>query len=214
MSADGRVHAVPDTWEWLPPGDPGLTRRVKAAGPHWIVQEQRGRKVFSRGLWAEAATVASLRQQLEQERATPTYAKRQAQQAERREKAQAHYVSEFHQAVREFLAFAPQFSEMATDIARRVTIHSTPVGSGTVARTAQLSLPQKARAAVVAWMRHQTTTYDEMKIARVKGQRREVRRQLAADSIQLLERYRQGLPPVPGCPLWRAVAGPPEQPSS
>jgi hypothetical protein len=31
----------------LPPGDAALTRRVKAADDHWVVQEKKGRKVFS-----------------------------------------------------------------------------------------------------------------------------------------------------------------------
>ena len=35
-----------------------LTRRVKAAGPTWQVQEKRGRKIFSRGLWCSSADVA------------------------------------------------------------------------------------------------------------------------------------------------------------
>jgi hypothetical protein len=36
---DGRILTVPDGWSLLPPGDAGLTRRVKAAGDHWVVQE-------------------------------------------------------------------------------------------------------------------------------------------------------------------------------
>ncbi len=205
VSADGVVHEVPESWELLPPGDAGLTRRVKAAGPHWVVQEKRGRKVFSRGIWADATTIATLRQQLEQERASPSYAKRLAAGAVRREKAQLEYVTEFQQAVVDFLAFDSRYSELAAAIAQRVTTHATPVGSGTVARTSQLTMEQKARAAVIAWMRHQTTAYDHMKIARVKGQRREVRRQLATESNRLLERYRQGLPPLPSCPLLQAI---------
>jgi len=57
-------------------------------------------------------------------------------------------------------------------------------------------------------MRHQTTAYDEMKIARIKGKRREVRRQLALQSRGLLEAYRQGQPVDPvTCPLQRALRG-------
>ena len=51
-SADGKVLAAPDGWILLSPGDAALTRRVKAAGDHWVVQEKNGRKVFSRGVWA------------------------------------------------------------------------------------------------------------------------------------------------------------------
>lgn len=204
-AADGRILSVPADWELLPPGDPGLTRRVKAAGPFWLVQESRGRKVFSRGLWANAQTIENLRRELEQERGTPAHAKRQAASAARRETAQANYVTEFQQAVVDFLAFDSRFHELAVAVARLVTQHATPVGSGTVARTQRLTIEQKARAAVVAWMRHQTTAYDQMKIARVKGRRREVRRDLAQQSLNLLAGYRAGRAPQPNCLLMAAV---------
>src|SRR5438309_2839133 len=60
-ATDGRVLAVPEGWVLLPPGDAALTRRVKAAGDHWIVQEKRGRKVFSRGVWASAVIIERIR---------------------------------------------------------------------------------------------------------------------------------------------------------
>ena len=56
-AADGSVLTVPDGWGLLPPGDAGLTRRVKAAGDHFVVHEKLGRRTFSRGLWAPAATI-------------------------------------------------------------------------------------------------------------------------------------------------------------
>src|SRR5262249_24072619 len=43
-ASDGRVLTVPDGWILLPPGDAALTRRVKEAGDHWVVQENKGRK--------------------------------------------------------------------------------------------------------------------------------------------------------------------------
>src|SRR5438874_9668262 len=88
-SLDGKVLTVPEGWVLLPPGDPGLTRRVKAAGDHWAVQEKRGRKVFSRGVWAPAAAVDRIRAELETERSTEGFAKRKEADARRREKAQA-----------------------------------------------------------------------------------------------------------------------------
>jgi len=57
VTAAREVLRVPAGWVLLPPGDAGLTRRVKAAGPTWTVQERRGRKTFSRGVWADGATV-------------------------------------------------------------------------------------------------------------------------------------------------------------
>jgi hypothetical protein len=90
-------------------------------------------------------------------------------------------------------------------LARAVTEHATPVGSGTVARTKRIPVEQRAEAAVIAWMRHRTTGYDNMVIPRVKGQRREVRRMLARRSQELLDRYRRGGPIPVGCPLRRAL---------
>jgi len=40
--------------------------------------------------------------------------------------------------------------------------HATPVGSGTVARTKRIPVEQRAEAAVIARMRHQTTGHDSM----------------------------------------------------
>ena len=77
-------------------------------------------------------------------------------------------------------------------MATLVTAHATPVGSGTVARTERIPIEKRAESAVIAWLRHQTTAYDHMKIPRVKGKRREVRRMLAEESRKLLACYRRG----------------------
>ena len=156
-SADGNVLTAPEGWVLLPPGDAALTRRVKAAGDHWVVQEKKGRKIFSRGVWAPAATIAKIRAELEAERSTEGYAKRRESDARRRDKAQAEYVEDFFQTVLEFLAFDPVHADLADRLARAVADHATPVGSGTVARTKRIPVEQRAEAAVIAWMRHQTT---------------------------------------------------------
>ena len=74
-----------------------------------------------------------------------------------------------------------------------------------MARTQRIPIEQRAEAAVIAWMRHQTTAYDAMVIPRIKGQRRETRRLLARRSHELLDRYRRGLPIAPDCPLHEAL---------
>src|SRR6185369_198978 len=106
--------------------------------------------------------------------------------------------------------FHPDHADLADRLARAVTDHATPVGSGTVARTKRIPVEQRAEAAVIAWMRHKTTGYDGMSIPRVRGKRREVRRMLARRSHELLERYRRGEPVREDCPLKKAlvVAGP------
>jgi hypothetical protein len=206
-AADGTILTAPDGWALLPPGDAALTRRVKEAGDHWVVQEKKGRETFSRGMWAPAATIDRIRAKLEAERSTDGYAKRKAAAARRRDKAQAEYVEDFFGAVVAFLAFHPNHAELADRLARAVTDHATPVGSGTVARTKRISVEQRAEAAVIAWLRHQTTGYDGMAIPRVRGKRREVRRMLAARSQELLARYRRGESVREGCPLVKALAG-------
>jgi len=203
----GEIVPVPAGWERLPPGDAGLTRRVKAAGEHWVVQERVGRKLFSRGVWAPAETIARVREELARERATDTYAKRQVAAAARRGKVQSQYVEDFAAAILAFLRFHPRHASLAGRLAQAVTTHATPVGSGTVARTQRIPIERRAEAAVIAWMRHQTTAYDSMKIARVRGKRREVRRELAQRSQALLARYRQGADPAPDCPLIGALQG-------
>ncbi len=205
-AADGRVLTVPDGWVLLPPGDAALTRRVKEAGDHFAVAEKKGRKTFSRGVWAAASTIERIRADLGTERSTDGYAKKKRADARRREQAQAVYVEDFHGAVLKFLGFHQNYADLADRLARAVTDHATPVGSGTVARTKRIPVEQRAEAAVIAWMRHQTTGYDGMVIPRVKGKRREVRRMLAARSKELLARYRRGEPAQDGCPLRKSLA--------
>src|ERR1700760_4157985 len=86
---NGTLLTAPEGWVLLPPGDAGLTRRVKAAGDHWVVQENRGRKTFSRGIWASAATIERIQAELDAERSTQDYAKRQEAASRRREAVQA-----------------------------------------------------------------------------------------------------------------------------
>src|SRR3954468_6547889 len=101
-TADGVTLRPPADWTLVPPGDPGLTRRLKAAGPTWTVQEKKGRKAFCRGYWVPAENVAPIKAALEAERADPKYAKRLAADAERRRREQVAYVEEFEATVRDF----------------------------------------------------------------------------------------------------------------
>jgi hypothetical protein len=166
----------------------------------------RGNKTFSRGLWAPAVNIAAAQAVLEQERSTPEYAKRRQADLRRRDREQQEYVGEFAMAVLQFLNFAPAYSGLALKMAEAVAAHATPVGSGTVARTERIPVEERAEAAVVAWMRHQTTAYDQLKIARVKGLRREVRRELAEISGEVLDRHRsESVHVADECPLCRTM---------
>lgn len=203
--ADGRLWDVPPHWQWLPPGDAMMTRRVKAAGDHWVVSEKRGRRTFSRGIWADGELIERIRRGVEAERSTDSYAKKRDADARRRAEAQQQYVAEFRAAVLAYLDFHPRYQDSAARLAHAIAEHATPVGSGTVARTQRISVAERAEAAVIAWLRHQTTAYDSMVIPRVKGKRREVRRMLAARSHQLLAHYRDGQPVDAACPLQTAL---------
>lgn len=203
--AGGKVIDVPAGWELLPPGDAMITRRVKAAGDHWVVTEKRGRRVFSQGIWADSQTIAKVRAGADAERSTDSYAKKREADAKRREIVQEQYVEDFTGAVLAFLNFHPRYAKIAATMAQAISDHATPVGSGTVARTKRIPVEQRAESAVIAWMRHQTTGYDSMVIPRVKGERREVRRMLASRSKELLAKYRAGLQTADDCPLMKAV---------
>ena len=95
LGADGTRHAAPAGWECLPPGDAGLTRRVKSLGPSWAIIEKRGRKAFSKGLWAPRENIQAAKLALEAERSTPSYEKKRAAAGARREREQASYVVSF-----------------------------------------------------------------------------------------------------------------------
>jgi TfoX/Sxy family transcriptional regulator of competence genes len=208
ITADGKVLKVPDEWDLLMPGDAALSRRIKKDGPTWTMFEMKGRKKFSRGIWAPADRIDALEAELQVEREDPSYQKKLDAGRARRAKEQVVYAVDFEAAVFEFLAFESGHFELALEMSKAIAAHAVPVGSGTVARTQRIPIERRAEAAVIAWMRHQTTAYDHMTIPREKGARREVRRMLAGRSRELLERYRRGGGESrSSCPLKRALAG-------
>ncbi len=206
LSAEGCILSVPTNWILLPPGDAALSRRIKQDGPTWTMIEVKGRKRFSKGIWAPAARIDALRAELIAERQDPSYQRKLDSGRKRRAAEQAIYAEDFRGAVRTCLDFHPLHADKAETLSRLIADHAVPVGSGTVARTERIPIDQRAAAAVIAWMRHQTTGYDRMHIPLIKGKRREVRRMLAQRSIQLLKLYRQGRAiDETTCPLAQAL---------
>src|SRR5262245_17341251 len=120
VAPDGRRLSPPEGWVCLPPGDAGLTRRVKAAGPWWVVIEKRGRKSFSKGLWAPRENIERARSALDAERATDAYAKKREADVARRERVHSAYAASFEQEVYDFLRFAPRWDDLGRMIARLV----------------------------------------------------------------------------------------------
>ena len=208
IDANGKTVLPPEDWAFLPAGDAGLTRKVTAASRYWRVQARMGRRTISKGIWAPASIIADARRQVEAQRVTEAYRKKQLGDRQRRERKQAEYTEEFCRAVRAYLAFAPHHAELEQALAMAVTRHAVPVGSGTVARTALIPIEERAAKAVIAWMRHRTTAYESMTVARIKGERRQVRRMLARRSLALLRAYREGEAVGPDCPLQRALRHP------
>lgn len=207
VTDSGETLTAPRSWSLLKPGDAGVTRRVKAAGPSWTVKAKRGRRVISLGVWADTETIERVLAEFAEERSTDAYAKKQRSAKARREKAQSEYVEQFQSAIFDFLGFDSRYNSLAEELSKAVAVHATPVGSGTVARTKRIPVEQRAEAAVIAWLRHQTTAYDDMVIPRVKGKRREVRRMLAEKSRLLLGVYRSGKTIDPQrCVLRRALS--------
>ena len=210
----GQVAEVPPGWALLPPGDPAATRRVKAAGDHRLMSTRKGRRRISLGVWAPPETIERVQADLEEERADPAYQRRLDAGRARREREQARYEEEFLAEVAAFLDFHEAHRELGERVAAAITRHAVPVGSGTVARTKRIGVERRAEAATIAWLRHQTTEYDRMSIARVRGRRREVRRELARRSRELLEGYRLGSVIDPERCLLRRALGRPARPEA
>jgi hypothetical protein len=188
----GKPLTIPEGWEFYPAGDAGVTRKITAKKIYWRVEVQFRRRKISKGVWAPVETIAQAQAETESARSTDAYKKKRVSDLRRRETKQNEYVEDFESAVRTFLSFAECYKDIESQFAAAITQHATPVGSGTVARTERITIEERAERAVIAWLRHQTTGYDSMKIPRVKGKRREVRRMLAAHSRKLLSAYRRG----------------------
>lgn len=203
----GKVFTVPATWDNLPAGDASVTRKLKSLGPTWTVQEKKGRKTFSHGVWAAKEHIEKAKALVEAQRADPKHQKTLAQAKVRREKKEAVFGEDFQQAIIRFLNFDKKYQTFVEQLAVLVKEHAVPVGSGTVARSSSVTLDDKAALAVMAWMRHQTSRYDSTPVPRVKGARRELRRQIAHQSERILAKYRSGDDiDFRICPLYKVLA--------
>jgi len=205
INEHGIKEEPPGGWEFLPAGDAAITRKVTAKGNYWKIQEKKGRRIFSKGIWAPATDIADAKKAVEALRNSPQYEKKRKNALVLRDKKQETYATDFQIAVCNYLGFHSKYKQYENIMAELITAHAIPIGSGTVARTKTIPLKDRASKAVIAWMRHQTTPYDTLKIARIKGQRRTVRKDLAKDSVKLLEKYRKGDEISMSCPLLTAI---------
>jgi hypothetical protein len=202
----GKVYSVPTGWENLPAGDASVTRKLKSLGPTWTVQEKKGRKAFSHGVWAAKKQIEEATTLVEAQRADPKHQKKLAQVKVRREEKETVFGEDFQQEIIQFLNFDQRYHLLVEQLSKLVKEHAVPVGSGTVARSSSVALIDKAALAVMAWMRHQTSAYDSTPVPRVKGARRELRRQIARQSERILAKYRSGDDvDFTVCPLHKAL---------
>lgn len=151
---------IPGEWDFLPSGDAFVTRRVKASGAYWVAWRPRGRNRPHRrrlGLWApkEAIETASTEAAATEEQR----AKQREEGAKAREKQEVVYRDELEEAIRRFLAFAPEHAALADQIARDAATRAAVVGSGRVGRTRTLSFEERAALAAKALIRHRYTGY-------------------------------------------------------
>jgi hypothetical protein len=205
VGAKGEMLLPPAGWAFLPSGDAGVTRKVTSKGEYWRVEVKKGRRTISLGIWAPSNFISQAQAAVKALRSTTEYQTKKLYTAERRDKRQTAYGIEFCSAVETYLNFHHNYKALEKRLAQVVTRHATPIGSGTVARTTQIPIEERAAHAVIAWMRHQATAYDEMKIARIKGERRAVRRSLAQQSVALLANYREGKILTAECLLQQAL---------
>jgi len=202
----GKVYSVPAGWQKLPSGDASITRKLKSLGPSWTVQEKKGRKSFSHGVWAEKEYIEAAKSLVEAQRADPKHQKKLAQAKVRREEKEVVFSTDFQQEIIKFLNFDKKYQALVEQLAVLVKEHAAPVGSGTVARSSSVTLDDKAALAVMAWMRHQTSAYDSTSVPRIKGARRELRRKIARQSERILAKYRSGDEvDFILCPLYKAL---------
>jgi hypothetical protein len=99
--------------------------------------------------WADAAATEERR------------ARQREQGTKSRERQEIVYRDELADAIRQFLAFAPEHVELADEIASEAATRAAVVGSGRVGRTRTLSLDERAALAARALIRHHYTSYED-----------------------------------------------------
>lgn len=153
---------IPEEWDFLPSGDAFVTRRVKTTGIFWVAWRPRGKNRPHRrrlGLWAPKGAIEKAWAE-----AAATEAERARQRergAKSRERQEVAYRDDLADAIRRFLAFAPEHSGLAEKIAAEAATRAAIVGSGRVGRTRTLSLDERAALAARALIRHLYTSYED-----------------------------------------------------
>jgi hypothetical protein len=153
---------IPEDWEFLPQGDPYLTRTVKALGMWWHAWLPRTRRRPHRrsvGLWAPAAVIRAAN-----ETAAATAearARRRQSRPKERARLEARDGVELASAIVAFLDFESKHEGLARQIAQEAAARAAVIGSGRVGRTRTIPLDERAALAARAYIRHRHTPYEE-----------------------------------------------------
>ena len=156
ITSDGNFFVPPKHWSFLPAGDAGVTRKITARGIYNRVQVKKGRRFISKGIWAPSNIIAEAKNEVVATRSTDEYKIKLNKDRGRRAKKQVEYEVEFCGEIERFLNFHENYKIYEKQIAKLVTAHAIPVGSGTVARTQMIPIEERAARAVIAWMIQQS----------------------------------------------------------
>lgn len=146
------LRAHPDR-EFVPRGDPALTRALLSRGALRVVDERRG-KLVQVGVAATPEAIAAARAEV-----AATAGRRAVQRArsrERRELEEQDYVADFDAAVRRLFPSIPD-RDREEVVARTCEVGSRRVGRSAAAKALE---DEPIRLAVRAWIRHGHTDYD------------------------------------------------------
>jgi hypothetical protein len=148
-----------DHLEFLPSGDAAITRRASKYSPlrAVVVQWSRTRKRYERqGILADPEAIR--RAEEESLANADLRQRRQERAALRREEADREYVAAFARAVRAAYPACPSGAD------ERIAAHACCKYSGRVGRSAAAKefAPEAIRLAVLAHIRHEHTSYDEL----------------------------------------------------
>jgi hypothetical protein len=176
-----------DELEYLPSGDPALTRRASkhSAVSYVVLKFSRARKRFERqGILVQAAAI----EQAETECAADETVRHQRQERNRQRIGQLdqQFVKAFAAGVR------GQFPAMPAERERQIAEHACQKWSGRVGRTAAAKEfdPKAILLAVIAHVRHRETNYD--RLLQELGGRHEARTEVQGKVEQVLETWRGG----------------------
>jgi hypothetical protein len=162
------ILSEPEGWEFLPSGDPFVTRRVKAAGVYWSLWRPRDRNHRHRrllGILAPAATIAEARAHAAQ--SFDEQSERRAQGAVYRARHEDAYRQQLADTIMAFLDFAPAYDGLARSIATEAAQRAAEVSSGRVGRTQKLPIDERAALAARAPIRHKYTEYEDRPLSQV-----------------------------------------------